>query len=243
MFFSSHCGRSRPPSSHTQQKKKISFQRGETRTESPLSSLQKAKKRKKESKIKGRKPKKKRVTSIFTLFRSLSLSALSLSDALFNKFHARKRHIFVAVVVSKFYSHIARIIKMASSVLSMSAASLASKSKVVSSKVFSAKKSASRKVSITTRATGTMVDDKTGIKKMRDGIKEAADENLLTPRFYTTGTFHLLSFHRRGWFPIYILRPRRLPVFHFFSSRSYPPAVAFLLGKRDIFFREKILGG
>ena len=88
---------------------------------------------------------------------------------------------------------------MASSVLSVSAASLASKSKVVSSKVFSAKKSASfRKVSITTRATGTMVDDKTGIKKMRDGIKEAADENLLTPRFYTTGTFHFSSFHRRG---------------------------------------------
>ena len=87
---------------------------------------------------------------------------------------------------------------MASSVLSMSAASLASKSKVVSSKVFSAKKSASRKVSITTRATGTMVDDKTGIKKMRDGIKEAADENLLTPRFYTTGTFHLLSFSSSG---------------------------------------------
>ena len=87
---------------------------------------------------------------------------------------------------------------MASSVLSMSAASLASKSKVVSSKVFSAKKSASRKVSITTRATGTMVDDKTGIKKMRDGIKEAADENLLTPRFYTTGMFHLLSFSSSG---------------------------------------------
>ena len=37
-----------------------------------------------------------------------------------------------------------------------------------------------------------MVDDKTGIKKMRDGIKEAADENLLTPRFYTTGTSTLL---------------------------------------------------
>ena len=87
---------------------------------------------------------------------------------------------------------------MASSVLSISAASLASKSKVVSSKVFSAKKSASRKVSITTRATGTMVDDKTGIKKMRDGIKEAADENLLTPRFYTTGTFHLLFFSSSG---------------------------------------------
>ena len=30
------------------------------------------------------------------------------------------------------------------------------------------------------------VDQETGIKKMRDGIKEAASENLLTPRFYTT---------------------------------------------------------
>jgi len=30
------------------------------------------------------------------------------------------------------------------------------------------------------------VDQATGIKKMRDGIKEAASENLLTPRFYTT---------------------------------------------------------
>ena len=30
------------------------------------------------------------------------------------------------------------------------------------------------------------VDTETGIKKMRDGIKEASDENLLTPRFYTT---------------------------------------------------------
>jgi hypothetical protein len=78
------------------------------------------------------------------------------------------------------------------SVLSMSA-SLAGKSNV-SSKVFSSssKKMSSRKVSITTRATGSMVDDKTGIKKMRDGIKEAADENLLTPRFYTTGTSTLL---------------------------------------------------
>ena len=72
-------------------------------------------------------------------------------------------------------------------------ASLAGKSNV-SSKVFSSssKKMSSRKVSITTRATGSMVDDKTGIKKMRDGIKEAADENLLTPRFYTTGTSTLL---------------------------------------------------
>ena len=30
------------------------------------------------------------------------------------------------------------------------------------------------------------VDNETGIKKMRDGIKEAAEENALTPRFYTT---------------------------------------------------------
>lgn len=87
---------------------------------------------------------------------------------------------------------------MASSVLSMSlSASLASKSKVFSSKTN--KSISNRKVSkitTTVRATGTMVDDKTGIKKMRDGIKEAADENLLTPRFYTTGTrlyYYLIS--------------------------------------------------
>ena len=30
------------------------------------------------------------------------------------------------------------------------------------------------------------MDQETGIKKMREGIKEAANENLLTPRFYTT---------------------------------------------------------
>ena len=88
---------------------------------------------------------------------------------------------------------------MASSVLSMSlSASLASKSKVFSSKT-NKSISSNRKVSkitTTVRATGTMVDDKTGIKKMRDGIKEAADENLLTPRFYTTGTrlyYYLIS--------------------------------------------------
>lgn len=88
---------------------------------------------------------------------------------------------------------------MASSVLSMSlSASLASKSKVFSSKT-NKSLSSNRKVSkitTTVRATGTMVDDKTGIKKMRDGIKEAADENLLTPRFYTTGTrlyYYLIS--------------------------------------------------
>lgn len=88
---------------------------------------------------------------------------------------------------------------MASSVLSMSlSASLAGKSKVFSSKT-NKSLSSNRKVSkitTTVRATGTMVDDKTGIKKMRDGIKEAADENLLTPRFYTTGTrlyYYLIS--------------------------------------------------
>lgn len=88
---------------------------------------------------------------------------------------------------------------MASSVLSMSlSASLASKSKVFFSKT-NKSLSSNRKVSkitTTVRATGTMVDDKTGIKKMRDGIKEAADENLLTPRFYTTGTrlyYYLIS--------------------------------------------------
>ena len=87
---------------------------------------------------------------------------------------------------------------MASSVLTMSlSASLASKSKVFSSKTN--KSISNRKVSkitTTVRATGTMVDDKTGIKKMRDGIKEAADENLLTPRFYTTGMrlyYYLIS--------------------------------------------------
>ena len=88
---------------------------------------------------------------------------------------------------------------MASSVLSMSlSASLAGKSKVFSSKT-NKSISSNRKVSkitTTVRATGTMVDDKTGIKKMRDGIKEAADENLLTPRFYTTGMrlyYYLIS--------------------------------------------------
>ena len=36
------------------------------------------------------------------------------------------------------------------------------------------------------RAAAAGVDQETGIKKMREGIKEAAEENLLTPRFYTT---------------------------------------------------------
>jgi magnesium-protoporphyrin IX monomethyl ester (oxidative) cyclase len=36
------------------------------------------------------------------------------------------------------------------------------------------------------RAAAGGVDADTGIKKMREGVKEAADENLLTPRFYTT---------------------------------------------------------
>ena len=94
-----------------------------------------------------------------------------------------------------FLLHSRTILIIMASVLSMSA-SLAGKSNV-SSKVFSSsKKMSSRKVSITTRATGSMVDDKTGIKKMRDGIKEAADENLLTPRFYTTGTSCAFCRHR-----------------------------------------------
>jgi len=33
---------------------------------------------------------------------------------------------------------------------------------------------------------GAAVDNETGLKMARDGIKEAANENLLTPRFYTT---------------------------------------------------------
>ena len=79
-------------------KKKISFQK---RDQNRISVFVPPKSEKKESKNKGEgkeNRKKKRVTSIFTLFRSLS--ALSALDALFkDEFHARKRHIFVAVVV------------------------------------------------------------------------------------------------------------------------------------------------
>ena len=39
---------------------------------------------------------------------------------------------------------------------------------------------------LSVRAAAADVDAETGIKKMREGIKEAASENLLTPRFYTT---------------------------------------------------------
>ena len=59
---------------------------------------------------------------------------------------------------------------------------------------------AGKRVAITTpRAmASTMVDDETGIKKMRDGIKEASAENLLTPRFYTTGAISFFFFfHKR----------------------------------------------
>ena len=38
----------------------------------------------------------------------------------------------------------------------------------------------------TVRAAAGAVDTDTGLKMARDGIKEAANENLLTPRFYTT---------------------------------------------------------
>ena len=39
---------------------------------------------------------------------------------------------------------------------------------------------------VAVRASAADVDADTGIKKMREGIKEASSENLLTPRFYTT---------------------------------------------------------
>ena len=128
---------------------------------------------------------------IITLFRlptssSLQILIYTLRARLFTS------HIADNKTQLLFFLLHSRPILLMASVLSMSA-SLAGKSNV-SSKVFSSssKKMSSRKVSITTRATGSMVDDKTGIKKMRDGIKEAADENLLTPRFYTTGTSTLL---------------------------------------------------
>ena len=38
----------------------------------------------------------------------------------------------------------------------------------------------------TSTVAGAAVDNETGLKMARDGIKEAASENLLTPRFYTT---------------------------------------------------------
>ena len=44
----------------------------------------------------------------------------------------------------------------------------------------------SRRCAVQIRASATTVDDETGIKLARKGIKEAADENVLTPRFYTT---------------------------------------------------------
>jgi len=50
----------------------------------------------------------------------------------------------------------------------------------------SANRAAARRGAVSVRAAVEEVDAKTGIKKMRKGIKEAADENVLTPRFYTT---------------------------------------------------------
>ena len=128
---------------------------------------------------------------------------------------------------------------MASSVLSMSlSASLASKSKVFSSKTN--KSISNRKVSkitTTVRATGTMVDDKTGIKKMRDGIKEAADENLLTPRFYTTGT-RLISLLLLCLLCLLLLRSdedeRRLRIQDIFVSFGWKNGISFFFS----LFRE-----
>ena len=48
-----------------------------------------------------------------------------------------------------------------------------------------AARKAAKRASVQVRAS-TKVDAETGIKLARDGIKEAASENLLTPRFYTT---------------------------------------------------------
>ena len=129
---------------------------------------------------------------------------------------------------------------MASSVLSMSlSASLAGKSKVFSSKT-NKSISSNRKVSkitTTVRATGTMVDDKTGIKKMRDGIKEAADENLLTPRFYTTGT-RLISLLLLCLLCLLLLRSdedeRRLRIQDIFVSFGWKNGISFFFS----LFRE-----
>ena len=131
---------------------------------------------------------------------------------------------------------------MASSVLSMSlSASLAGKSKVFSSKT-NKSISSNRKVSkitTTVRATGTMVDDKTGIKKMRDGIKEAADENLLTPRFYTTGTrLHYYLISRLLLCLLLLLRSdedeRRLRIQDIFVSFGWKNGISFFFS----LFRE-----
>ena len=68
------------------------------------------------------------------------------------------------------------------------AAKLSMRSTVGKSAVLAAPKAsaASKSARLSVRAAGAAVDTETGIKKMREGIKEAADENLLTPRFYTT---------------------------------------------------------
>jgi len=47
-------------------------------------------------------------------------------------------------------------------------------------------RSSRRRAALSVRASATVVDEDTGIKLARKGIKEAADENVLTPRFYTT---------------------------------------------------------
>ena len=51
---------------------------------------------------------------------------------------------------------------------------------------FTAKAAPVKSVARSVRAAGAAVDNETGLKMARDGIKEAANENLLTPRFYTT---------------------------------------------------------
>jgi magnesium-protoporphyrin IX monomethyl ester (oxidative) cyclase len=52
-----------------------------------------------------------------------------------------------------------------------------------------------RRGAVTVRASAAT--DEMGFKLMRDGIKQASKETILTPRFYTTGRQHRLSRSRR----------------------------------------------
>lgn len=46
---------------------------------------------------------------------------------------------------------------------------------------------ASRRSSVAVRAASSTSSDNLGFELMRDGVKKATAESLLTPRFYTTG--------------------------------------------------------
>ena len=62
----------------------------------------------------------------------------------------------------------------------------ASAMKTPVAKMTSRSRSATRRQGAVVVRAAAATDAETGIKKMREGIKEAANENLLTPRFYTT---------------------------------------------------------